>query len=154
MGPKGFRTLYTTNDIPGCPNNGGLLLGTDKKDKLAGEDGDDRLRGLGDKDGLQGGDGSDVIYGGTGDDRGLYAGKGDDVIYGGTGDDEVLVGGPGEDVIYGGDGADSIDAIDSYRDGEQRDELYCGNGNDHYVADKIDYVDSSCEAKMHATPFD
>jgi hypothetical protein len=37
---------YTTNDLPGCPK-GGLLLGTDKTDELAGEKGDDEIRGLG-----------------------------------------------------------------------------------------------------------
>jgi len=64
---------YTTNDIPGCPNKGGLLLGTDKTDKirayggsylgdkLAGEDGDDEIRGLGAVDWILGGLGSDVI---------------------------------------------------------------------------------------------
>ena len=28
--PPAGAQLYTTNDIPGCPNKGGLLLGTDK----------------------------------------------------------------------------------------------------------------------------
>jgi hypothetical protein len=31
--------------------------------------------------------------------------------------------------------------------GEQRDKLYCGKGKDTYFAEKIDYVDSSCEKK-------
>jgi hypothetical protein len=38
--------VYTTNDVPGCPS-GGLLSGTDGRDKLDGQDGDDELRGLG-----------------------------------------------------------------------------------------------------------
>ena len=29
-----------------------------------------------------------------------------------------------------------------------RDELYCGPGKDIYYADKLDYVDSSCEKKV------
>ncbi len=47
----------------------------------------------------------------------------------------------GEDVLYGGDGNDVLAADE---DG-QRDKLYCGKGKDLYSADKIDYVDSSCE---------
>src|SRR5918998_2516398 len=39
----------TTNDLPGCPQ-GGLLLGTDKPDLLAGVKGDDEVRGLGSSD--------------------------------------------------------------------------------------------------------
>ena len=123
-------TIYTTNDLPGCPK-GGLLLGTDKSDQtrsreparpgLAGEDGDDEIRGLG---------GSDEIF----------HGSGDDVIYGGDGDDLVFPD-KGNDVIYGGDGND---VLDSHDDGQQ-DKLYCGAGRDKYVADKNDYVDSSCE---------
>jgi Ca2+-binding RTX toxin-like protein len=124
---EGTRTItpkydvpLVSNDVPGCPK-GGLLLGTDKKDKLGGQEGDDKIRGLG---------GPDYITGGSGDD----------VIYGGPGDDTVLEVENGEDVIYGGDGNDHL-AID---DGH-RDKLYCGEGNDHYQADPNDYVDSSCE---------
>jgi hypothetical protein len=42
---------FTTNDLPGCPK-GGPLLGTDRTDFLAGEDGDDEIRGLGGRDDL------------------------------------------------------------------------------------------------------
>jgi hypothetical protein len=28
------------------------------------------------------------------------------------------------------------------------DELYCGPGKDKYAADRLDYVDSSCEEKV------
>jgi hypothetical protein len=30
-----------------------------------------------------------------------------------------------------------------------RDELYCGPGKDEYHADRLDYVDSSCEEKVN-----
>src|SRR5918998_2879516 len=40
---------FTSNDLPGCPQ-GGLLLGTDKPDLLAGEKGDDEVRSLRGKD--------------------------------------------------------------------------------------------------------
>jgi RTX calcium-binding nonapeptide repeat (4 copies) len=159
------RELFTTNDVPGCPN-GGLLSGTDKADNLDGKDGDDEIRGLGGVDVINGGDGNDVIYGGPGNDSWLSGdegvGNGDDVIYGGPGNDAEMTGGGGEDVIYGGDGNDVH--LDGY-DGEdviyagdgndwiigafdrQRDKLYCGEGKDWYFADKLDYVDSSCEKK-------
>jgi hypothetical protein len=160
---------YTTNDVSGCPK-GGLLSGTNGRDKLDGEDGDDEIRGLGAADELWGGFGSDIIYGGPGDDfltgstvnevghdkskDVLHGGPGrdsvngfggDDVIYGGDGDDvERLWGGGGEDVIRGGDGDDFLDGT---FDGGDRDELYCGKGKDQYAADKNDRVSSSCEVK-------
>jgi len=170
------ESTFTTNDVPGCPNKGGLLSGTDGRDNLDGEDGDDEIRGLGAKDGLIGGSGSDVIYGGEGDDSlvggtfggtpdeesskdvlhggpgkdFLYGAEDDDVLYGGDGDD-YLVGDKGEDVIYGGDGNDYLDGA-TYSGAEiccvlGRDKLFCGEGKDHYIADKLDYVDSSCEVK-------
>ena len=116
--------FYTTNDLPGCPK-GGPLLGTDKTDFLDGLDGDDEIRGLGGKDVILGGAGNDVIYGGTGNDE-LRTNRGQ---------------GQGEDVLYGGDGNDFL--VDD--DDGQRGKLYCGKGKDGYAADKIDYVDSSCE---------
>jgi hypothetical protein len=139
-----------TNDVSGCPN-GGPLSGTDKPDLLDGRDGDDKIRGLGGFDTLRGGSGSDVIYGGPGTDI-LEAADGDDVLYGGS-DDDQLWGGGGTDVIYGGDGNDHIvSAWPALGDGSslgdgQHDKLYCGAGRDHYAADKLDSVSSSCEAK-------
>jgi RTX calcium-binding nonapeptide repeat (4 copies) len=136
--------VLTTNDLPGCPK-GGLLSGTDKHDNLAGEDGEDQVRGLGAGDFIFGGSGNDVIYGGPGRDNPLVGDEGDDVIYGGDGDDAVLIGDEGNDVIYGGPGND----IELHGDGDgQRDKLYCGEGRDSYMADKVDYVSSSCEVKL------
>jgi RTX calcium-binding nonapeptide repeat (4 copies) len=150
---EGTRTLkrmrmsdavLTTNDLPGCPK-GGLLSGTDKHDNLAGEDGEDEVRGLGAGDFIFGGSGNDVIYGGPGRDNPLVGDEGDDVIYGGAGDDGVLMGDEGNDVIYGGPGND----IELHGDGDgQRDKLYCGEGRDSYMAEKVDYVSSSCEVKL------
>jgi Ca2+-binding RTX toxin-like protein len=82
------RELFTTNDVPGCPN-GGLLSGTDKADNLDGKDGDDEIRGLGGVDVINGGDGNDVIYGGPGNDQGLVGREGEDVLYGGDGNDRL-----------------------------------------------------------------
>ena len=125
-GGEGARSLFITNDIPGCPK-GGLLLGTDKHDYLNGNDGDDVIRGLG-----------------GGDD--LYGGSGDDVIYAGPGGDSVTSA-PGNDVIYGGDGNDYLWSKDG-----QRDKLYGGKGKDMCTFDKLDYVDSSCEKKRRHLP--
>ena len=166
--------LYTTNDLPGCPK-GGLLLGTNGKDKLYGGEGDDEIRGLGAKDAIVGGDGNDVIYAGPGNEYFLSDGKGDDVIYGGDGDDEELGESQGDDVIYGGDGDDylccgsgggkdvlyggdgndviEVTTLSGWDDG-QPDKFYCGKGKDRYGVNenlqmpKNDYVDSSCEKKV------
>jgi hypothetical protein len=152
--------VYTTNDVPGCPK-GGLLTGTDKKDRLDGKEGDDEIHGLGGVDNLFGGRGNDIIYDAPGDAIWLLGDDGDDVLYGGDGNEE-LYGGGGEDVLYGGDGnewlfgeegedvvhgGDGNDWLEGSGDGRQRDKLYCGEGEDHYTADKLDYVDSSCEVK-------
>jgi RTX calcium-binding nonapeptide repeat (4 copies) len=145
---EGTRTFqmvgtFTTNDLPGCPK-GGLLLGTDKADKLDGKKGDDEIRGLGAADFIYGGVGNDVIYAGPGDEASLFGDEGDDVIYGGHGDDGIEEG-KGADVIFGGDGNDEIFAFTD----DQRDKLYCGKGKDAYhAAEKIDYVSSSCEKKI------
>jgi hypothetical protein len=141
--------VFTTNDLPGCPNKGGLLSGTDNYDSLSGEDGNDKIRGHGSLDSIFAGPGNDVIYGGPGGESPLIGEEGDDVIYGGTGHDWVLKGSEGNDVIYGGPGNDV--GLLGGGDG-QRDKLYCGKGRDKYTADKVDYVDSSCEKKLPFTP--
>jgi hypothetical protein len=111
-------------------------------DVIYGGPGDDGLRGDSvEKDG--GADVSkDVLHGGPGQDW-IDGGKGDDVIYAGDGNDRFIFGCAGDDVLYGGDGNDILD-IDFRCDGG-RDKLYCGKGWDEYLADRHDYVDSSCE---------
>jgi hypothetical protein len=161
---EGTRTVklphwgsVVTNDVPGCPNKGGLLSGTDGKDNLHGGEGEDELHGLDGGDALDGGLDNDVLYGGPGVDL-FYGERGDDALHGGPGlddmngnwGDDVLYGGDdldfmygdyGEDVLYGEEGNDLLGA--SYD--RQRDKLYCGGGWDKYEADKIDYVSSTCE---------
>ena len=137
-----YKGSLITNDLRGCPN-GALLLGTDKRDKLAGLEGDDEIRGLGGKDEIYGENGNDVIYAGPGEGSfdGKYVGPvlRDDKV-------EYISGGNGADVIYGGDGSDFIDARGD-KQPRQPDKLYCGKGKDQYDADPMDYVDSSCEKK-------
>jgi hypothetical protein len=158
---RGHRNVFTTNDLPDCPK-GGLLLGTDRADKLGGKEGDDEIRGLGASDQIFGGVGDDLIYGGPGDDPLLVGDDGDDVIHGGAGDDGEIDGAKGDDVIYGGGGDDGLDgargkdviyggdgndSLSTAGDRGQRDELYCGKGKDEYNADENDFVGSSCEEK-------
>ena len=152
---KGYLGSYVTNDVPGCPK-GGLLLGTDKPDNLAGKEGDDEIRGLGDQDALYGGQGDDLMVGGPDHVEGgrykgndvLWGGPGSDVLHGGAGDDFLYAysqqtkGCCGNDVMHGGDGKDTVVADEA--DG-RRDELYCGEGRDRYMADETDFVSSSCE---------
>ncbi len=78
---------------------------------------------------------------------------GNDILYGGDGNDDLL-GGKGEDVMYGGDGNDWLTSVtpcwsrSCHSNDGLRHKLYCGKGNDHYYANKNDYVDSSCEKKV------
>lgn len=69
-----------------------LILGKGGNDTLFGGNGDDRLLG---------GDGNDVLRGGAGDDR-LVDGLGDDKLFGGADDDVFVIKG-GDDVVNGGD---------------------------------------------------
>jgi len=72
---------------------------------------------------------------------------GDDEIRG-LGGPDLLWDGPGNDVLYGGDGNDFLGGgLHNTGSDGQRDKFYCGEGRDEYVADKNDYVDSSCEKK-------
>lgn len=116
----------------GGPGND-YLTGTNAEDIMEGKGGSDTVLGFAESDVLYGGDGRDYVVGM----------RGDDVLYGGDGRDYVD-GYGGEDFLYGGDGNDLV--VASF-DGSW-DRLDCGKGKDHYAADKIDYVSSSCEVKV------
>jgi hypothetical protein len=136
--------VYTTNDVDPSGPWGGVLRGTGKNDKLRGEGGEDKTYDLGGDDAVEGGACDDEIYGGPGNDNMV----GDQ----GYAFAEVKVK-SGKDVLYGEDGNDTLFPD---KDG-QRDELYCGKGYDKAMvgsatADKIDYVDDSCEEKEEYTP--
>ncbi len=91
------------------------LQGSAFNDILRGNDGANRLDGLGGDDNLRGDDGADILLGGAGNDilsggdggDGLDGGSGNDLLSGGDGAD-VLVGGAGADRMTGGDGRDSF----------------------------------------------
>lgn len=75
-------------------------------DVIQGGNGTDWLYGTGGHDVISGGDGHDLIFGFSGDDT-LNGGAGDDHLRGGDGADR-LFGGAGADVIDGGNGDDRI----------------------------------------------
>src|SRR5215207_7346396 len=139
-----LSAYYLTNDLPGCPNKGGLLsaqLPQTGRNKITipnyglmmGEKGDDEIRGHSGGDELHGGDGNDVIYGFSGPDD-IEGDNGDDVIHAGDDRDQFLSGGEGDDVIYGGDGKDWL--FGDQGPGDQgEDVLYGGDGNDLLEAD-------------------
>jgi uncharacterized repeat protein (TIGR01451 family) len=100
----------TGDDLLGGGPGGDTLNGGDGRDSLTGGDGNDTLNGGDDADAAAGNDGNDDINGGQGDDsflRGLTGGPGRDTISGGAGNDE-LEGGADDDVMSGGGGNDTM----------------------------------------------
>ena len=94
-----------------------VLSGTDARDVIFGESGDDQinggggrhvdlLRGFSDVEDQSVDDDSDVLFGGAGNDR-LDGNAGDDWLIGGAGDD-VLVGGGGADTFVFQTGRDTV----------------------------------------------
>ena len=64
----------------------------------------------------------------------------------GTFGNDRLSAGEGNDTLRSGDGNNRLyDGTSSVSGDGDRDKLYCGEGTDIYLADKIDFVDSSCE---------
>lgn len=124
-------------------NGSDTLWGTDRADFLKGMGGSDTVMGLAGSDVLSGGSGADYLFGGPGGDN-LSAWAGDDVLFGGSGRDD-LYGVQGADVMYGGPGNDDLFGKNILPTESKRDVLFCGKGIDRYGADKVDFVDSSCE---------
>lgn len=85
---------------------GEFVIGTDRADRLATGDGDDRISGKAGGDRLDAGAGNDVLLGQGGADR-LHGEDGRDVLLGDVGQDR-LWGGDGEDLLNGGDGMDRL----------------------------------------------
>jgi uncharacterized repeat protein (TIGR01451 family) len=107
------------------------LRGGPGEDSLAGGAGGDRLAGNGGDDTLDGGPGRDDMSGGSGDDT-MDGGPGNDVMNGNSGDD-TMDGGPGNDLVNGGSGEDTLfgnDGQDVLRGSSGNDTLDGGNGSD------------------------
>lgn len=102
------------------------VMGTDRNDRLHGNDNLRFLVGGGGDDVIYGGTGFEYIEGNDGNDI-LYSGDGwRDTVWGGAGDD-ILVCGSGWDNMFGGDGDDIIIGSEG-----TNDRLSGGSGNDIY----------------------
>ncbi|MEO1066384.1 MAG: peroxidase family protein [Pseudomonadota bacterium] len=113
--------LLASERIGGTERND-RIDGDNGRDLIIGFEGNDRLNGNGGDDDLFGDEGRDRLNGGNGDD-GLNGGSGNDILSGDNGNDEID-GGDGNDRAYGGNGDDIIDG------GANKDRLQGGNGND------------------------
>lgn len=82
------------------------LEGSPYQDTLQGDNGANRIWGLGSRDVLWGWDGDDTLFGGAGNDS-LRAGADADTAYGGAGND-YLIGNTGNDTLQGGTGDDDL----------------------------------------------
>jgi Ca2+-binding RTX toxin-like protein len=102
---RGSATIQNDDNPTGDPSAPPLrLVGTARRDRLRGLDGNDTILGRAAADRLWGGAGNDLLNGGSGND--LLAGEaGDDRLLGGAGNDE-LTGGTGNDRLLGGAGRD------------------------------------------------
>lgn len=138
VGTAGQEQTLVTNlygDVVGFALGGDDALGAQTaNDLLDGGDGSDQL--FGDYPGyapnpgadwLEGGAGNDTLVGGGGDDQ-LAGGSGNDNMSGEAGND-VLIAATGDDVLYGGEGADVLVG------GRGLDYLDAGDGNDIVTLD-------------------
>jgi Ca2+-binding RTX toxin-like protein len=108
------------------------MRGTGDADVLDGGEGGDLLFGYGGADTLIGGDGQDLIDGGNGDDV-ANGGTNDDWLAGANGNDslngdagqDVLFGGAGDDTLLGGSGDDALIGSTG------ADHLFGGSGDDY-----------------------
>jgi Ca2+-binding RTX toxin-like protein len=98
------------------------VAGNGGNNVLRGTRSDDNLQGLGGRDVLYGGAGNDYLNGGSDRDT-LYGSSGDDYLDGGSGND-YLSGASGKDHLYGGSGNDELSG------GLGHDHLFGGSGND------------------------
>ena len=126
------------------------LSGSDYRDNLIGDDGDnwffgaagdDVLKGGGGSDTLFGDDGIDWLEGGDGNDR-LWGGYDNDVLSGNA-DQDRLTGGPGNDILNGGAGNDILFGNSG------RDRMTGGSGFDGFLFDFETVFDG--EVQIHTT---
>lgn len=108
-----------------------LIFGNGGRDFILGCRGDDRLYGGADRDVVIGGKGDDRLYGDEGRDF-LSGGWGNDTLSGGD-DTDTLIGRRGHDALNGEDGRDFLlggDDNDTLNGGDDRDILFGGRGHD------------------------
>ncbi|MHC5112370.1 MAG: cadherin domain-containing protein, partial [Planctomycetota bacterium] len=132
--------VFTVNleedfDDSGLPTDD-TINGGGGSQTIFGGAGDDTLSGGPGADNLYGGSGNDSLDGGVGNDE-LYGGSGEDFLDGGTGLDS-LFGGTGNDTLQGGGGTDTLHGgtdNDILSGGDQNDTLYGDSGNDFLNGD-------------------
>lgn len=108
-----------------------LIFGNGGRDLILGRRGNDRLYGGANRDILIGDKGDDRLYGDEGRDF-LSGGWGNDTLSGGD-DNDKLIGSRGQDVLNGGDGKDFLVGgldNDTLTGGNDRDTLFGGQGHD------------------------
>lgn len=90
-------------------------IGTDRADRIAGNEAGNRLEGRGGRDLLDGREGDDVLVGGTGDDR-LLGGAGEDrAVFAGSSIGYAFTGTPGKLVVRDRDPRDGAEGRDVLR---------------------------------------
>jgi Ca2+-binding RTX toxin-like protein len=92
-----------------------MINGGGGSDRLFGEEGSDRLFGEEGNDIIAGGGDADLLYGGAGKDR-LRGGIGDDILVGGSGKNS-LTGGAGADGFMLSRSFNVLDTITDFQDG-------------------------------------
>jgi len=133
--------LIATNSKSNLDGNNlnDVLFGGNSSDDIRGFGGDDLLIGGADWDDILGGIGQDTLYGDAGNDD-LYGEDGNDALIGGSGHDD-LFGGNGNDWLWGDSGNDYIKAgegDDFLSGGTGDDKLYGEGGDDIYVLNQGD----------------
>ena len=110
----------------------GDIIGSDSRDFLRGDNGDDGIFAGAGNDRVFGRNGDDLLSGEDGNDT-LFGGRGNDTLLGGAGRDRLL-GERGDDWLDGGDGDDFL------LDTQGHNTLFGGDGDDKLVAGRGDDV--------------
>lgn len=131
---EGKDTLANFENVEGTRGSD-RISGDDDDNDLDGDDGNDKVFGLGGDDIILGGRGNDKLDGGEGNDF-VDGDDGNDKLFGQAGDDD-LIGGGGNDHLDGGAGNDLLDGgdgNDKLTGGEGDDVIDGGDGNDNIIA--------------------
>ncbi|WP_280773715.1 calcium-binding protein [Rhizobium sp. SG_E_25_P2] len=139
-------TADLTVTFTATAEDGDIVNGTNKNDRLEGSSADERFNAKGGADIVKAGggadkvygdDGHDTLYGEAGDDR-IEGNKGKDILIGGAGDDS-LRGGYGNDKLTGGDGEDTFVFNDNVDDSTDVIRDFDARGKAHDLIDLSDY---------------
>lgn len=146
--PDWSATRNITTDENGFVDGGTSLFNVNYSNSTSG--GDDVIYAGAGADWVRGGWGNDFIDGGRGNDA-INGNEGSDVIFGGAGSDHIWGDGnaaladQGNDYLDGGSGQDELlgnDGDDILVGGKDNDTLYGGAGNDIYIFNVGDGIDT------------